>query len=175
TQQQKLRARVARHVETSMRARVVEFLGQLMGVRSSEQSGAPSDRNSPTLPGEQIRRAWVDFVEAECRAHPVLLILEDLHWGDLTTVQYVDAALRCARDRSLMVLALARPAVRDLFPDFWSKRGLSEITLGALTRKPCEQLIRHVLGEDVPIETISALWEQSAGNAFFLEELLRAG
>ena len=45
-----------------------------------------------------MRRAWEDWLAAECAAHPVLLVLEDLHWGDLGTVSFIDAALRNLRD-----------------------------------------------------------------------------
>ena len=45
---------------------------------------------------DQMLAAWLDWLEAECAAQPVLLVLEDLHWGDAPSVQLVDAALRDA-------------------------------------------------------------------------------
>ena len=49
--------------------------------------------------GDQMRRAWEDLLAAECAVHPVLIVLEDLHWGDLPSVKFVDAALRNLHDR----------------------------------------------------------------------------
>ena len=59
---------------------------------------------NPQLMGDAMRRAWEDLLGAECSAHPVLLVLEDLHWGDLPTVNLVDAALRYARDRPFLIV-----------------------------------------------------------------------
>ena len=66
--------------------------------------------------GDQLRTACMDFIRAETAAHPVLLVLEDLHWGDLATVRFIDTALRELRTQPFMVLALARPEVHERFP-----------------------------------------------------------
>src|SRR6185312_13038306 len=88
------------------------------------------------------------------------------------TVRFIDAALRGAEQR-LMVLALARPDVHDVFPRLWVERGMQEIRLAGLSRKACEKLIRHTLGEVTP-EVVAQLAERSDGNAFYLEELIRS-
>jgi tetratricopeptide (TPR) repeat protein len=174
--QQKLRARVARHVDIHQRARITEFLGELVGtpVPDHERVQIRAARQDAMMLADQMRRAWVDFLEAECRAQPVLLVLEDLHWGDQPTVEFIDAALRMLREQPLMVLALARPEVRDPFPALWGDRGMTEMRLGELSRRACEKLVLEVLGDTVGSQTIAMLVERSAGNAFFLEELLRA-
>src|SRR5262249_27194737 len=123
---------------------------------------------------DQTRRAWEDFVAAECSAHPVLLLLEDLHWGDGATVSYVDSALRNLGERPWMVLALARPEVHELFPRLWAERGVQELRLDGLSRKASERLVREVLGEGVAATEVARVVERAAGNAFFLEELIRA-
>ena len=41
--------------------------------------------------GDQMLRACEDFFAAETAARPVVLVLEDLQWGDLPTVRFVDA------------------------------------------------------------------------------------
>jgi tetratricopeptide (TPR) repeat protein len=102
------------------------------------------------------------------------MVLEDLHWGDAPSTEYVDAALRLLRDCPFMVLALARPEVHDWLPKLWHERGVQEIRLYELARRACERLTREVLGERATPETVARIWERSAGNAFFLEELLRA-
>jgi tetratricopeptide (TPR) repeat protein len=124
--------------------------------------------------GDQMCRAWEDFLAAECSERPLLLILEDLHWGDLPSVQFIDAALRNLPDQPLMVLALARSEVHDVFPGIWSQRGLSEIRLRGLSRRAGEKLVRQVLGPSVSAEVTAALVDRAAGNAFYLEELIRA-
>ncbi len=73
-----------------------------------------------------------------------------------------------------MVVALARPEVHDQFPRLWSTRDLQEIRLPQLTRKASERLVRDLLGTEVTPGTVEQIVDRSAGNAFFLEELIRA-
>ena len=174
--QQKLRARVARHVPTADQRRVTEFLGEIVGTPFPDEESVPlrSARQDALVMGDQMRRAWEDFLRAESSAQPVLLVLEDLHWGDLPTVRFVDAALRDLRKQPWMVLALARPEVHELFPKLWAERGVQEMRLKELTSKASEKLIRQVLGASVGAETVERLVAQADGHAFFLEELIRA-
>jgi tetratricopeptide (TPR) repeat protein len=174
--QLKLRARVARHLRGAGLTRVTEFLGELLGVPFPDDDSVQlrAARADATLMGDQMKRAWTDFVAAETAVQPLLIVLEDLHWGDLPSVKLIDAALRELSDRPLMALALGRPEVHELFPGLWAERGLQEIRLGGLKRKGSERLVRAVLGEAATDEVTAKLWERSGGNAFYLEELIRA-
>src|SRR6185436_21041255 len=75
-QRQKLGAWAARHVDASSRKRVTEFLGEMVGVLfpDDESEQLRAARHDPLLMGDQIRRAWVDLLDAESRARPVLLV-----------------------------------------------------------------------------------------------------
>ncbi|MET0592725.1 MAG: AAA family ATPase, partial [Polyangiaceae bacterium] len=176
TRQRKLRERVARRVPPPDQNRVTEFLGEIVGAPFAEQGSVQlrAARQDAMLMSDQVRNAWLDFVGAECGAGPVLLVLEDLHWGDLPTVKLVDAALRDRANSPLMVLAFARPEVHDIFPKLWDERQLQEIRLGGLTKKAAERLVRDVLGASVPAATVANVIERADGNAFYLEELIRA-
>ena len=72
--------------------------------------------------GDRKRMAFEDWFDAEASASPVLLVLEDLHWGDLPTVGLCDAALRLYADRPLLVIGFGRPEVDELFPRMWRER-----------------------------------------------------
>jgi tetratricopeptide (TPR) repeat protein len=109
-----------------------------------------------------------------CRHHPVVLVLEDLQWGDLPTVRFVDRALRNLAEYPFMVLAVGRSEVHDLFPELWADREVQEIRVGELGRRAGIRLVREALGESFPTQVAERLVERSAGNAFFLEELIRA-
>ncbi|HSK00217.1 MAG TPA: protein kinase [Kofleriaceae bacterium] len=175
----RIRARVAEHVPAAEQKRVAEFLGELVGAPfpdGDEGSAAlGAARQDAQLMSEQMRKAWMDFLEAEAAVHPVLLVLEDLHWGDFGTVRFIDAALHDRRELPWMVLALARPDVFELFPKLWAERqNVQEIRLKELGRKAGERLVRQVLGDRVGPETIARLVRQADGNAFYLEELIRA-
>ncbi len=171
----KLRARVARHVAAPDHQRVTEFVGELCGVSFPDDESVPlrAARQSPIVMGDQMRRAWEDFLLAETAVRPVVLVLEDLHWGDLPTVGFVDAALRNLRDSPLFVVATARPEVYDLFPKLWAERRLQEIRLDELSKRAGEKLVKAALPQATQ-GTVARLVDRAAGNAFFLEELVRA-
>lgn len=173
---QKLAARVARHTDPAIQRRVAEFLGEVVGTSfpSEESVQLRAARQEPMLMSDQMRRAGVELLDAECRAHPVVLVLEDLHWCDRPTVDFVDTALRVLSDRPLLVLASARPEIARVFPGLWSDRRSTSHELGELPRSACEELVRQALGERVPGDEVARLVERSACNAFFLEEIVRA-
>ena len=176
TRQTKLWARLSRHLTGPDLRRICEFLGELSGIRFPETDSVQlqAARRNPVLMGDQMRRAWEDLLAAECAAQPVLLILEDLHWGDLPTVNFLDGALRNLRDQPLVVLALAQPDVHRLFPHLWEGHPMTELRLGELSRKASERLARQILDAEVDDRTIGRVVDQAAGNAFYLEELIRS-
>jgi hypothetical protein len=172
----KLRARVARRVAPLDVPRITEVLGEILGAKSTfEELPDPSATLDGAIPrGDVMRRAFVDFIAAEVAAHPVVIVLEDLHWSDRPSVTFIDTALRILRHMPLFVLALARTEVYDVFPRLWLDRGVQEIRLEALPRKACQKLVRTVLGEAVTKSTVDRVVTQSGGNALYLEELIRA-
>jgi tetratricopeptide (TPR) repeat protein len=174
--QAKLTARLSRHLEGEDLARVAEFLGELAGIRFPEAKRVQlaAARRNPVLMGDQMRRAWQDFLAAECAAQPVLVILEDLHWGDLPTVTFFDGALRLLREQPLMVLALGQPDVDRLFPNLWESHALTKLPVGELPRRACEKLVREAMGHELPDEKVARLVDVAAGNPFCLEELVRS-
>ncbi|MEO7092826.1 MAG: AAA family ATPase, partial [Polyangiales bacterium] len=173
---QKIAARVARAVPEADRARVAEFLGELIGAPFPDDHSVQlqAARRDPMLRGDQMRRAWEDWIRAECSRQPLVVLLEDLHWGDLPTVKIIDATLRNLHDQPLMVLALARPEVHELFPSVWQQRGVAELRLAPLTKKAGEKLVREVLGDKIGDDVVQRVVEHAAGNPFCLEELIRA-
>jgi tetratricopeptide (TPR) repeat protein len=154
---------------------VAEFLGELVGVPFPDENSIAlrSARRDAIVMGDLMRRAWEELVRAEFASGPLLIVLDDLHWGDTGSVSYLDGVLRLCRDSPLMVLALARPDVNDLLGDLWRPRGLQRIELRALPRAAAEKLVRDVLGNPAP-EVVERIVAQAAGNPFFLEELVRA-
>ncbi|XXT24723.1 protein kinase [Sorangium sp. So ce429] len=158
------------------RLRVAGFLGELLGIAllDEEHPALRAARQSPALMAEAIQRAYLDYARAVASVRPVLVVLEDLHWGDAPSVRIFDRALRELGDRPYAVLAFGRPEVHELFPRLWSERGLSELRLRELPARAAEQLVRSALGASIGPEQVSALVRQAGGNAFYLEELIRA-
>ncbi len=175
TRRSKLQARFGR--EPGGRPdHVVEFLGELCGAPFPDEDSVQlrAARRDPMVMGAQMRGAFEEVLRAECAVHPVALVLEDLHWGDGPTVRAVDAALRNLRDSALFVLAAARPEVREVFPGLFRDHALDELPLRPLNRRVSEDLVREMLGEGADAVTVRDLAERADGNAFYLEELIRA-
>lgn len=174
--QHQLAERVSRHVPEPDRARVTAFLGELAGVPFPD-SYCPllgPARHSAAAMAERTRRAWEDFVAAECAAHPVLLVLDDLHWGDAPSVNLLDVTLGALRSSPLFVLALGRPETQDIFPKLWAERGVQEVRLGGLSPRAAEGLVRTMLGDSIDATLTARIVERAGGNAFYLEEMIRA-
>ncbi|EYF01959.1 serine/threonine-protein kinase [Chondromyces apiculatus] len=157
---------------------IVAALGELFGLPPKVEGvelGHTVFRDPARL-REQMRSAWVHLLRAECQARPLLLVLEDLQWGDAQTLRLVDAALGELSDLPLVVLGLGRAGaggVDEGFPKLWERRRLTRVRLEPLSRKASEKLARQVLGGGTREEVLSAVVERGGGNAFLLEELIR--
>ncbi|HZI06258.1 MAG TPA: AAA family ATPase, partial [Archangium sp.] len=170
----RLYQRVAQHLPDASAQEVAEFLGELCAIPFPEEGSLRlrAARGDPHFMSTQVGRALLAFLGAECAHQPVLLILEDLHWSDAFTVKLVNELLRGLAEQPFLVLALARPEVKEFFPDLWTRR-LQELQLNGLSRKASVRLVREVLGAQVSDTVVQRAVEQSDGNALFLEELIR--
>jgi hypothetical protein len=172
----KIAARTSRVVAPEDASRVSEFLGEIAGVPfpAAPGSALQAARRDPALSGDQMRRAAEDWLAAECKKRPLVLVFDDLQWGDSPTVQLIDSALRVLSRRPLMVLALARPEVRQTFPTIWSERDLAEVSLGPLLPKAAAQLVRARLGgAHAPHAVVDEIVDSADGHPFLLDELAR--
>jgi len=176
TRQRKLRARVARHVASADVQRVAEFLGEVAGVPFADEDSVQlrAARRDPLLLGDQVRRAWEELLDAECRAQPVVLVLEDMQWGDLPSVRLVEAALGRADGLSLFVIAVGRPEMHKQFPDIWTHAALHAMNFGPLAKRASERLARQVLGDGASDADVADLVVRAGGNPLYIEELARA-
>lgn len=175
-QQERLRSGVAQHIVSADLDRIILFLGELCSIPFSEE-GRPilqAARRDPKLMRDRLRQTVVEFFAAAFQLAPVILILDDLQWSDGMTVAALDDVLREHSGAPLFVLAFARPEVHAVFPKLWPSHKVQQLPLKGLSKKACERLVRQVLGSEISAEVIARAVEQSAGNALFLEELIRS-
>lgn len=172
----RLEHRLSRVLGGDDKTRIQHFLGEIARVPYPDDASDALNaaRQDPRLMADLTRAALEDWLRAECEAGPVVLVLEDLHWGDAPTVRLVDTALPHLEELPLLVVAFGRPVVFEQFPGLWSERDLQHIRLARLTRRSSEKLVRAALGDEVEGEVVAAIVEQGDGNAFYLEELVRA-
>ncbi|MEP7125323.1 MAG: protein kinase [Byssovorax sp.] len=172
----KLWSRLGAHLAGAPLHHTAVFLGELLGspFPDHDDPALRAARENPQLMGDAMRDAWEEWLTAECASHPVLLVLEDLHWGDAATVRLIDSTLRNLRDLPLMVLVLSRPEVMTQFPGLWAEREVQTIKLGPLSKRAAEQLVAEALGPRAKPEAVARIIERADGNPFYLEELIRA-
>ena len=114
-----------------------------------------------------MARAFVDFLAAKCAERPLVLVLEDFQWGDVPSANLVDAALKNLEWAPFLVLALARPTVRDVFPNLWTGCNVEELLASARwTRKASEELVREVLGARARKDIVAMGSSTRAGGNF---------
>jgi predicted ATPase len=148
------------------------FLGSLIGVH---WEGSPYLLDFNNQPKERVKRAYLMMEELLIRASqrgPVVLILDDLHWADpgsLSLIKYLWQSTE--RELPLLILSAARPELLQR-----SELGFEQaevIKLDPLELTP--DLVRQaypVLKKE-PDRLLSILAEKSAGNPYFLEEMVK--
>jgi tetratricopeptide (TPR) repeat protein len=151
----------------------VEFLGELVGVPFNDQGSEPlrAAREAPQLMTMRILRALEAIVRHDARSAPQLLLLEDLHSLDESTVEICEWLLGCA-DMRFAIFAFGRPELAARFPELWPARELQRVELGPLAPAACQELVSVVL-PDLDAGRRSRLVERADGNVLFLEELMR--
>ncbi|APR79097.1 Adenylate cyclase [Minicystis rosea] len=172
----RLRAYVRERVAAADRTRVTEFLGELTSVHFPDDTSTAlfEARNDVRLMHEQIVRAWADLLRAECAARAVVLVLDDLQWGDAPSIRCVGRALAMLKNAPFFVVGLARPEVSHAFPKLWEQEGVVNLRLKELTRKAGAELVERALGERATPDLVERLVTQAGGHALYLEEMVRA-
>lgn len=148
------------------------FIGDLIGITFEKSRYLESYREDPE---ERTKHAYLLHAELFTRAltrGPVLLILDDLHWADRSSLQLIDYLRRIRnKDMSLLILGGARPEfVRD-HPEL--VQGTSYLELGPIPKQA--EIVRsaYPILKEAPADLLQALAVRSGGNPYFLEELVK--
>src|SRR5262249_17524940 len=125
-QHAKVQAYLRRRLGEEDAERAAEFLCEIIGLRSKRKQSQLllAARSNPEVMRQPAGRALHDWLDAEPASPPVLLVVEDLHWGDNPSVAFLADALREKPDRPLMLLAMARPEVERTFPELCQRAEL---------------------------------------------------
>jgi class 3 adenylate cyclase/RecA/RadA recombinase len=136
------------------------------------------------LPPEQERlylfNSVREFVERVSRAVPLLLVLDDLHWADDATLllmqhiaqqQHEMAVLTVATYRDVELDA-ARPLAQTL-ESLLRSRLAHRIALKPLPQAGVEAMLRALTGQPPPPALVDAIYAETEGNPFFVEEVFQ--
>lgn len=140
---------------------------------------------APALPseGERLRlfTAVRDFFDRASRVRPLLIVVEDMHWADAATATLVRNLMQFAGVRRVLALATYRPGeveppqspVARLAEDAHRARGASVIQLGELARPDVAEMVERITGAHPGDAAAEALFSQTGGNPFFVEQVLK--
>ena len=136
------------------------------------------------LPPAQARRhlfgCVLDFAARIASERPTLMILEDLHWADDSTLSLLEHLTQRLSDLQLMVIGTYRDAELDLTRGLANileaslrRRLATSMTLSVLPRDEVAAMLKSLSGKSPPASMVSEIHTETDGNPFFVEELFR--
>ena len=151
-------------------------VGHLLGYNFSD-----SPHVQPLLANaRQVREAALQHVVAYFRAAteraPLVLLLEDLHWADDSSLDSVELLLGALRDRPLLLLSAARPSLYERRPEWMADRpNHQRLDVSLLADDASAQLVAEILqkADNVPDRLRDLVVERAEGNPFYVEELIK--
>lgn len=144
------------------------LIAELLGL---SVSGSTNRHLSPQRRRERTYAALVRRVESLAEQHPLLLLLEDAHWADPSTIELLTQSLARLRSRRALVVVTFRP---EFQPPWGPDDGASFIPLGRLDPADARQLAMQVIGGPMQVSTVLAqIVEQADGVPLFIEELTK--
>jgi predicted ATPase/class 3 adenylate cyclase len=106
------------------------------------------------------------------RIRPLVIVIEDLHWIDKTSEDFLNYLAGSIGNQRIMLLFTCRPGFVHSFVD---KPYYTQIALTSLSTRECRVLVESILqGENVPEDLMKLILERTGGNAFFVEEVIKS-
>ena len=118
--------------------------------------------------------AWAarKLVERVARERPVIIHLEDLHWGEPTFLELVQHIATTAEDAPVVIVGTARPEFMEEHPS-WSSVEATRIVLAPLSAAETDHIADALLGRtDLSRRTREAIVRAAEGNPLFAEQLI---
>ena len=114
------------------------------------------------------------YIEVLACDKPLIIVVDDLHWADTLLLDFVEHLAEWVQDVPVLVVALARPELREARPDLVTvSRWVSEaVHLDGLDPGATAELAAGVLGARLPEELLRRLPSSTGGNPLFVRELV---
>lgn len=131
----------------------------------------PAAELSPARARQQLKGIIVQILDALTKRGSVLIVIEDLHWADPSSIELLQYAMRSLQSAHLMVLLTARP---EFSPPWAAASNVTEIELQGLCAIEAETLIREFArNKPFPPDVTWQVRERGGGNPLFLEQITR--
>ena len=145
---------------------IADLLGINGGARYAVQDLTPQQRRTRTL------AVLVEQIVGLARRRPVLMVVEDAHWIDPTTLELLGQALDRIAGARVLLLLTSRP---DNQPALGGHPHVTRLTLNRLGRGPTEAIVARLTGgRSLPPEMLAEIAARTDGVPLFIEELTKA-
>ena len=118
----------------------------------------------------------VEFFKTASQTLPVLLILEDIHWADESSLDFLSIFLQTLDNARVLVLVTTRPTLYQRRPHWGEGQSFHrQLALTPLSKRNSQALIASALHKlsDIPPELNQLITDKAEGNPFIIEELVR--
>ena len=150
------------------RPETLPLWASLLGLPTSDRF--PPLSLSPTRLREETFRVMREWLHTRAVRRPVLFVVEDLHWVDASTLEFLGQFLtEGLHDRILTVLTF-RPEFKTPWPAVAHQTSLA---LNRLTRRQVGELLGKSAAASLPQQLIDQIHERTGGVPLFVEELAR--
>jgi DNA-binding CsgD family transcriptional regulator/tetratricopeptide (TPR) repeat protein len=148
-----------------------------------ELAMSASDREGSPLPPEQEKRRLFEAIRSTLTrlatesSRPLLLVLEDLHWADSSSLQLLELLPRRLATTPILIVGSIRSGEsnRDLTHCLGSlrrARAVTELSLAPLSGAAVDRMLEAMLPAPPPPAIARAIRSRTDGNPFFVEEIV---
>ncbi len=152
------------------------LLGQLIGLDFTGSPFIAGIIGDPKQIRDRAFNAAAQYFRRLAQSAPVSMLLEDLHWADEGSLDFINHLAQSCRDLPMLVLCAARPALFERRPLWGSgQRNHERIDLAPLARRSSRELADALLQRiEQPLAVLRELITGGAeGNPFYMEELTK--
>ncbi len=148
----------------------LRFIATMLSIPYEERYGAIA--MTPQKFKDETLRALADTTEAIARLQPTVMLFEDIHWADPTTLDVMDLLIHRVRNLPLLVVVTHRPE----FSSRWSHYGhVAALTLNKLTRPQSSAMVSRLAGgKALPADLLEQILGKTDGVPLFVEELTKS-
>jgi class 3 adenylate cyclase/tetratricopeptide (TPR) repeat protein len=145
----------------------VPLLFEFLGVPDPDH---PVPRIEPEVRHRQLLGVVKRIIEARSRREPGVTLLEDLHWFDGGTDEFLAHVVESVAGTRTLLLLNFRPEYRA---EWMQRSSYQQLPLLPLGSDEIAELLRDLLGADPSLEDLpERLRERTGGNPFFIEEVV---
>ncbi len=148
----------------------VRFVAAILSIPYEQRYGALP--MTPQKFKDETLRTLVDLTEAAARRQPGVMLFEDAHWADPTTLEVLDLLIDRVKAVPLLVVLTHRPE----FQSRWSQHGhVGALNLSKLTRTQSAAMVSTLAGGKVlPLPLLEQILTRTDGVPLFVEELTKS-